>query len=356
VTARPVEARLLLPPGSVFIGSYTVGRLIWLDALKGFAVIAVVAGHVVETPALRSAIYLWHMPLFFFLTGYTFRPNVDLRQNTLDKAIRLLVPYAVFLVALSIPDLMANRSRGGTAYADLAFTHLMGGRLIGAWLVAMWFVTCLFLTLVAANYLVVRVAQKRLAVFMVASVALAYALALFWPEAWFPWNAQVCLVAVPLLYLGWQYRQRFEGRFERLSLAVALIAIGLATAGWLQPMDMKQGQYGTPLASLTGALAVAVSLIAVFRRLPQDAFAVRCLARLGEASMTIMFLHWTVQYLAFKVLSVESPWLRIAAGVLVPFALHQAFVRSTYLRALLLGSVADFRTVFRRQTLGSPQP
>ena len=61
-------------------------RIIWLDALKGFTIIFVVLGHIllgytennvfknynIQLQKLQDWIYIWHMPLFFVLSGIAF--------------------------------------------------------------------------------------------------------------------------------------------------------------------------------------------------------------------------------------------------------------------------------------------
>jgi len=78
----------------------------WLDAVKGLGIVAVVWGHVIVDPALRGWVYLWHMPLFFFLAGYVFKPATDLRRSVRERSLRLLVPYALFGMLLSTQDLL----------------------------------------------------------------------------------------------------------------------------------------------------------------------------------------------------------------------------------------------------------
>jgi len=324
-------------------------RLSWLDAAKGLGMIAVVAGHVTESSSLRAGIFLWHMPFFFFVAGYTFRPEPDLRKNLGDKAIRLLVPYLCFLVLLSIPDLVATVHAGtATAYAKFAATRLLGGRAVVGWLIVVWFVTCLFLTQQIVNLLALRLSPARLGLCMLLAMLLAYLNALLLPKVWLPWNANVCLMAAPLFYAGWQYRSRFDQRFEWPALLVAAVALPLAVTGSVQAFDMKYGSYGTPIASLIAALGIALALIAIFRRLPAATLPMRALAGIGEASLTIMFLHWPVQFAVWKGLGIEDAWTRTALGLAVPVVLHQFIRRYGPARALLLGSVQDFRQLAGR--------
>ena len=95
-------------------------RIEWLDAIKGFAIIAVVFGHVllgyVENDAFPSVgsalqlimnwIYTWHMPLFFVVSGITFylsclKEGVD-RKRIRRQTVNLLLIYLIFVIALCV--------------------------------------------------------------------------------------------------------------------------------------------------------------------------------------------------------------------------------------------------------------
>ncbi len=84
------------------------GRLKWLDTARGIGILLVVLGHSVTTSIrmdsnvalnLYNAIYLFHMPLLFFISGYAFSISydryleVDAGDYLLKKVKKLLVPY-----------------------------------------------------------------------------------------------------------------------------------------------------------------------------------------------------------------------------------------------------------------------
>lgn len=91
-------------------------REAWLDISKAYAIILVVIGHVVGgytgnysneaydkfVSITLFLIYSFHMPLFFFLSGYSYaiQENSDDRKSYVrflkKKARRLLIPYVVF--------------------------------------------------------------------------------------------------------------------------------------------------------------------------------------------------------------------------------------------------------------------
>ncbi len=109
---------VLLPPR-------TATRLGDLDRVKGFAIILVVFGHLIarDTPPgahwydpLRITVYLFHMPLFMYLSGYvTFlsgaarRPLTDWPRLARRRATRLLLPFVLFGLAILIGKLVIIR-------------------------------------------------------------------------------------------------------------------------------------------------------------------------------------------------------------------------------------------------------
>lgn len=71
-------------------------REIWLDYVKAIGIILVVAGHCNLPESIRNYIYLFHMPLFFFVSGYLFPKSINSTKEFLKKkAQRLLYPYFV---------------------------------------------------------------------------------------------------------------------------------------------------------------------------------------------------------------------------------------------------------------------
>ena len=78
-------------------------RFAYIDQLKGFAIILVVAGHVIEFSLykkefsfLHDMIYSFHMPLFAFLSGLVFTSLFGWKQvstKLVKQSYRLLIPF-----------------------------------------------------------------------------------------------------------------------------------------------------------------------------------------------------------------------------------------------------------------------
>ncbi|WP_421716485.1 acyltransferase family protein [Arcobacter arenosus] len=79
-------------------------RLFAPDALKGIMIILMVFGHLPRVGTFQDAlnylvdfIYLFHMPIFLFLSGYFFSININYIKVSAKKILSILYPYILFI-------------------------------------------------------------------------------------------------------------------------------------------------------------------------------------------------------------------------------------------------------------------
>jgi len=104
-------------------------RITWLEIAQGFAILTVIVGHAFNTSfcdpehniicIINKVIYLFHMPLFMFMSGFLHAHSVLKRDVSFlvlvrKKAIRLLIPFlsvsaVAFLLKAFMPE-MVNRA------------------------------------------------------------------------------------------------------------------------------------------------------------------------------------------------------------------------------------------------------
>ena len=79
-----------------------------IDIMKGIGIVAVIVGHMSVVPftPYRNIIFSFHMPLFFILAGYFFRPNHDLRRKCRKDFQRLVIPYLFTASILLLFDIL----------------------------------------------------------------------------------------------------------------------------------------------------------------------------------------------------------------------------------------------------------
>ena len=121
-------------------------RLAYLDIAKCIAIFLVIIGHVVgnkDNPFYRCAIYYFHMPLFFIVSGVVVRKHQTTKydlQHYKDFLIKnffmLLVPYFIWALIYSkfsysiIPYILYGSWQSLTSASTLT---------------SLWFLPCLFL-------------------------------------------------------------------------------------------------------------------------------------------------------------------------------------------------------------------
>lgn len=64
------------------------------DVMKGIGILAMVVGHCPIPELLNRFIFVWHMPLFFLVSGYFFRPK-PMGEYMRSNARQLILPYTV---------------------------------------------------------------------------------------------------------------------------------------------------------------------------------------------------------------------------------------------------------------------
>lgn len=125
-------------------------RIQWLDALRGIGIFLVVLGHAPIAPSLSFFIFLFHLPLFFFVSGCLFNaPQGQSCGSFLKKKFNsLLVPYVWFSL-LSIAALLFAALVRGTLISvriePILESFFLARRNHITYNAALWFLPCLFL-------------------------------------------------------------------------------------------------------------------------------------------------------------------------------------------------------------------
>lgn len=129
-------------------------RIAWVDYAKFIGIFLVVLGHTAIPTQAVNFIYAFHMPLFFFLSGYLFVAEKfsSLSFFVKHRFSQLIVPYLCFSLITYLFWLFAGRKFGSDAEADISvLTPLLGifyatdtdNYLIHCG--SLWFLPCLFL-------------------------------------------------------------------------------------------------------------------------------------------------------------------------------------------------------------------
>ena len=104
-------------------------RIEWIDVAKGLGMLLVVIGHCNPPGWITAGIFAFHMPLFFVLSGFTYRWKDDFTAHLKKDFQRLIVPYLVTVCAVGV-SLLIIMAEGRKGYYD-SFPELCKAALFG---------------------------------------------------------------------------------------------------------------------------------------------------------------------------------------------------------------------------------
>jgi fucose 4-O-acetylase-like acetyltransferase len=234
-----------------------------VDAVRVLGITAVVAGHVwTESELIRALLYTWHVPIFFFLTGYLWTARRPVAVEVRKRWRSLALPYLSWLVLVSVLFLPWQYFRGDGLTVAQLIAPLLGGTYVGRPFSAFWFMGALF-----TAALIYRLLQALplwihwligIAGFTVGYVAPAALSAV-------PLGAGIAIPALIFIVAGNSLRV-IRGRLNfGLVSGLALLALsGFAVAtGATKALDLKQLDLGTPVLSFVVAVAISVGLVLI---------------------------------------------------------------------------------------------
>ena len=113
-------------------------RIHWIDWCKVIAISLVVWAHI--TPFLHDEIFLFHMPLFFIISGYLYKQR-ETKQELISILLCLVCPYLIYNIIYILPLPL-----GGGYQKGYITNILLGNQEALAFLyVPLWFIVALII-------------------------------------------------------------------------------------------------------------------------------------------------------------------------------------------------------------------
>ena len=309
------------------------GRTVWIDVAKSVGIYLVVLSHADLNEFADSFLFTFHVPLFFFISGYLAKPQTD-AAFLRGLGRRLLLPYVGIYVVIALVDVLRP---GGDVHAlPLALAGIAYGTHSYPYFVnaAMWFLPSL-------------ITVEILYVFCVRRLALSYLLFLGASFVLYRQHYVDLFLSVDLSLLGLNYflagvlAKRFDafrwigaGRL-RLAGAGAVCIACTAAAAAVGNVWYAGDHY---LLSLAAGLAGILMVVSI-AMLTATALAGRSVAR----SVFTFVSSNTLFILCFHLFS--SP---AAAALLAPLALGPPLTRGLVTAAASIALLVPFILLVRR--------
>lgn len=236
-------------------------RVGYIDIFRGIGIILMVLDHIGIGAGFYHFIHAFHMPMFFFISGYCYHEKSDsISYQIRRKARSLLVPYVVFGILQFILWLIYKGD------SILPLVHLFWDNTDGLAIAgALWFLTALFFTEIMYTVLCKICRHNPIKVLLVVAISV---LGCFLPQMCanrLPYGIDVAMVGLGFYYIGhivrnMKVRAMVAGRIP-LALEIAIIPLVIYLIISSPSVNMRTGNYALiPLFWINSLLSVLVIL------------------------------------------------------------------------------------------------
>lgn len=206
-------------------------RIKWIDIAKGIGIILVIVGHGIQEYNLKlseinTIIYLFHLPLFFILSGCVFalKENSNLKLTYVIKKIikQLSIPYVIFCLVIFVLHFLEFIVFKENGFFERLFT--LNG-MINTILITqkslfsnLWFLPCMLLVKIIVELYEKYFPYKTLKKFLI--VISGMCMLYIGDRIAFPMYFNTALVGIIFFYIGIFVFNKKEWRFDKIIFLV----------------------------------------------------------------------------------------------------------------------------------------
>jgi len=342
-------------------------RIEYIDIARGIGILLVVLAHndFGNISAFGyQVIYSFHMPLFFFLSGYFIKTSVSFLEFFKKRFHSLLKPFLFTLFIIYFTSISFEKMAFGTALKRIS-KSLYGTGIYIDW-VQLWFLPHLFVVSLYAFIFIVIVSKLHNRWLgwgiLLASLAISIPfLKVFYPfpvslfgkdyELFgLPFSLDLMLLSGFFFILGSEIRQiTSEKTFSNyFILVVTGVGLFLLNYFFTAPMDFNTRTYESFFINTTKSIAGILFVLALSRQVELHITWLASLFKyFGQVSLIILIFHVPIQdFWGQKVLAVtdnlpRSIWIGFFMGVGGSILIHELFIRKNPVASWWFGREAD---------------
>lgn len=288
-------------------------RLDYVDVAKGMMILAVVLSHTwFANSDILGDFLPFSMPVFFFLSGFTYKTGRSYGVNLRRRAVSLLVPYFIFCAVCTLffpvyADLVKKISMMSYAYLPtkgaLWLAILKADSLNMLMCTPMWFLVALFTASIIFFALAWRTKESLWKTLIAAAVLVAAAIAIdVAKKGTLPWFVDLAPFAAALMLLGaYCGSKKLYGKPDAkwIVIGFALLAVseilnrvfpGSARTSIVQYIE--DGAWYGVLTAFVIAATGCIGTLCIARLVDRIPVLCRAFRWLGRNSLWILCIHY----------------------------------------------------------------
>lgn len=279
----------------------TEKRIAWIDIMKGILMVTIVLGHVYDTGILRKYLYSFHVPAFFFLSGFCFTYRHNFCSFIYKRLRTIMIPYFFFSVVSILIFWIGSRFIGSLSQlleCDLGtnlLVMLYGNSKpeIMRYNLPLWFLPCLFSTSCIAycEEFCVRLKGKSMRIIVILLLIFIGAFFAQHEDIALPWHFETSISMAVWFVLGISckdYANRKKGLriiwpVWILSFCVGIVCCALNT----RTVGVRNEHYGILVFYYLSAFSTILGIMGLSIFINKN----RILEYVGRNSIAILGIH-----------------------------------------------------------------
>lgn len=259
-----------------------MNRQRYIDIAKGIGIILVVVGHLTDSE-FQSFIYLFHMPLFFFLSGLLFHYSDNYIQK---KTKQFVIPFLAFSI-ITFPIKYIERSiLQGAMFFNVSYLSLQ------FYNIPLWF--CISLYTISCIYFLLVKYCKNLSLLFVLLLFFSFGgLVLSYYKVFLPLYLSQTLLAIPFYVMG-HYSSKIKNTNSLfiISIIILIYAQIIHVSTNISGLIVNHNPILFFLPALSGIYLIIYTSKIIENNIPNNNIKEYLLSFLGRNSLYIFALHW----------------------------------------------------------------
>ena len=333
-------------------GTAVSKRVQYVDIAKGIGIILVVMGHndfALISPFAHKLIYSFHMPMFFFMSGMFFKPDVPFLTFLWNRFNRILKPFFSILLLIYFASL--SFSKISIVIVSRRLLKAMYGSGFYIDWVQLWFLPHLFAVSLFAYFFFKAVKRIhpirfRWVILTIIYIVGVLSMKLFWPFELnilgttltlygLPYGLDMVIVSGFFFIVGYEVNKNRRGAFFANPLTFLFSGILLLFLVWYFParIDFNLRQFDSLMINTAEALIGILFVIALSRQIERLGRLSSALSYVGQASLIVLIFQVPIQdFWGQKLLTTTgnpnfSYWISFLIGVIGPLLINVLFIR-----------------------------
>lgn len=292
------------------------GRILWIDYSKFVGILFVIMGHLLlENYKINIWIYSFHIPLFFFISGYFEKDNLSIKESIKKSAKSLLLPYAFFSIISYIVWLGTTFYRNPEMYernivdaflkpmAGILFAENSGTPLSTVVNMSLWFFVGLFFCKLIFRLGLTICKDRFKSIILLNIIAISITILYHFVKYDIYWSIDSAINLLPFFSLGFLFKHKIEklkfGFITNLLLSImgfSLCWLFIEIDGFRSLSAVKVSNF--PLFYITGVVG---SLSIIYFGFALSKWNNKILLFFGKNTLVIFAVHMIVANLLMGV-------------------------------------------------------